>query len=239
MRLHSLEHEPFEGLANIEVWAKNRGHSISRTLIFNNEELPDIGDFDWLFIMGGSMNIYEEEKYPWLKEEKNFIMEAIASKKIVLGVCLGAQLIAAVLGGKVSKNRYREIGWFPVTLTREAKNSSIFSALPSKFMAFHWHGDTFKIPLGATWIAQSEGCANQAFKYGRVIGLQFHLEYSEKSINLMLQNCRDEIVDGKYIQKPDEIVSQISNVHKTKEILNMLLDNIEAQFSNQSDHGST
>jgi len=230
MRIHSLEHEPFEGLANIEVWAKNRGHSISRTLLFNNEELPDIDDFDWLVIMGGSMNIYEEEKYPWLREEKNFIAEAIAGKKIVLGVCLGSQLIADVLGGRVSRNKYKEIGWFPVSLTADAKNSSIFSKFPSRFTAFHWHGDTFKIPPGAARIAQSEGCANQAFEYGRVIGLQFHIEYSIDSINLMLQNCEDEIVEGKYIQAEDEIASHISNVREMNKLLNLLLDNIEREF---------
>ncbi len=232
MRIHSLEHEPFEGLANIEVWAKNKGHSISRTLLFNNEELPDIDDFDWLVIMGGSMNIYEEEKYPWLREEKNFIAEAIASKKIVMGICLGSQLIADVLGGRVSKNRYKEIGWLPVSLTREAKNSPVFSTLPGTFTAFHWHGDTFKIPPGAARMAESEGCANQAFEYGRVIGLQFHIEYSIDSINLMLQNCADEIVDGKYIQAADEIASHISNVYKIKEILSTLLDNIEREYGN-------
>ncbi len=232
MRIHSIEHEPFEGLANIEVWAKNRGHSISRTLLFNNEEFPDIDDFDWLIIMGGSMNIYEEEKYPWLKEEKNFIAEAIAGKKIVLGICLGSQLIGDVLGGRVSKNKYKEIGWFPVSLTADAKNSPVFNTLPKTFTAFHWHGDTFKIPPGAIRIAESEGCANQAFEYGRVIGLQFHIEYSVDSINLMLKNCEDELVDGKYIQAADEIVSQINNVHKIKEILNTLLDNTEREYGN-------
>jgi GMP synthase-like glutamine amidotransferase len=230
MRIHSLEHEPFEGLANIEVWAKSKGHSITRTLLFNNEELPDISEFDWLVIMGGSMNIYEEEKYPWLREEKNFIAEAIANKKIVLGVCLGAQLIADILGGMVSKNKYREIGWFPVRLTKEARNSPIFNGFPEKFIAFHWHGDTFKIPPGAKKIAESEGCANQAFDYGKVVGLQFHLDYSVKSINLMFQNCGDEIVDGKYIQTPDEIVLQINNVAETQRLLNLLLDNMEREF---------
>lgn len=232
MRLHSLEHEPFEGLANIRVWAKKKGHSITRTLLFKNEELPGIDEFDWLFIMGGSMNIYEEEKYPWLASEKNLIAEAIASKKIVLGVCLGSQLIADVLGGKVSRNKYSEIGWFPVTLTKEAGESSIFSALPSKFTVFHWHGDTFSVPPGAARIAQSEGCANQAFEYGRVIGLQFHLEYSAESINLMFKNCGAEIVEGIYIQKPDEIVSRISSVFEIQILLNLLLDNIEKEFGN-------
>ena len=88
----------------------------------------------------------EEEKYPWLAGEKDFIAEAIANKKIVLGVCLGSQLIADVLGGKVSKNKHKEIGWFPVTLTGEAANSSIFNIMPHEFMAFHCHGDTFSIP---------------------------------------------------------------------------------------------
>ncbi len=232
MRIHSLEHEPFEGLANIEIWAKKRGHTISRTLLFNNEELPEMNDFDWLIIMGGSMNIYEEEKYPWLREEKNFIAEAIAGKKIVLGVCLGSQLIADVLGGRVSKNKYKEIGWFHVSLTTDAKNSPVFSKFPDRFTAFHWHGDTFKIPPGAVRIAESEACANQAFEYGRVIGLQFHIEYSVDSINLMLQSCADEIVDGKYIQAADEIALHISNVHKIKEILNTLLDNMEREYGN-------
>jgi len=231
MRIHSLQHEPFEGLGNIEVWAKKKGHNISRTLLFNNEELPDISEFDWLVIMGGSMNIYEEEKFPWLKEEKKFIEQAIADHKILLGVCLGSQLIADVLGGKVSKNQYKEIGWFPVSLTREARDSSIFSSLPAIFTAFHWHGDTFKIPYGAARIAQSEGCVNQAFERGRAIGLQFHLEYSKKSIDLMFKNCGDELVDGKYIQKPDEILSKILNVYEMNETLNLILDNMEGEFA--------
>lgn len=230
MRLHSLQHEPFEGLANIEIWAKNKGHSISRTLLFNSEELPDMGEFDWLVIMGGSMNIYEEEKYSWLAQEKKFIADAIKNKKIVLGVCLGSQLIADVLGGKVSRNKFKEIGWYPVNLTKEARNSSIFSAFPEKFIAFHWHGDTFKIPPGAKRIAESKGCAAQAFEYGRTVGLQFHLEYSMESINLMFQNCGDEIVDGRYIQKPDEIIAKNRNVTETQRLLNFMLDNMEREF---------
>ncbi|MBU4076144.1 MAG: type 1 glutamine amidotransferase [Euryarchaeota archaeon] len=230
MRIHSLEHEPFEGLANIEIWAKNRGHIISRTLLFNGEELPDITDIDWLVIMGGSMNVYEEEKYPWLRDEKNFIAQAIAGKKIVLGICLGAQLIADVLGGKVSRNRYAEVGWFPLTLTEEARNSYIFSSFPPAFTAIHWHGDTFEIPPGAVRIVQSEACANQAFEYGRTIGLQFHLEYSTKSIDLMFTNCGNDIVEGRYIQKPDEIIAQNNNVVETQKLLNLLLDNMEKEL---------
>ena len=106
----------------------------------------------------------------------------------------------------------------------------IFSSLPGTFMAFHWHGDTFKIPRGAARIAQSEGCENQAFEFGRAIGLQFHLEYSKKSIDLMFRNCSDELVDGKYIQTPDEIISKIANVHEMNKTLNLILDNMEREF---------
>lgn len=230
MRIHSLEHEPFEGLANIELWAKSRGHSITRTLLFKNEVFPRAGDFDWLIIMGGSMSTYEEDKYPWLVQEKEFIARAIEHKKIVLGVCLGSQLIAGVLGGRVTRNKYKEIGWHPVTLTEEGKRSPIFSNLPGRFTVFQWHGDTFSIPPGATRVAKSEGCPNQAFQCGCTVGLQFHIEYSTDSINSMFSNCGGDIVDGKFIQKPEEIISRYSNTAGTQKILNLLLDNMEREF---------
>lgn len=231
MRLHYLQHVLFEDSANIEVWARDRGYRISRTLLFNDEKLPQIRSFDWLVIMGGPMNIYEEDKYPWLVREKKFIEKAIASKKIVLGVCLGAQIVADILGGTVYKNNYKEIGWFPVSLTEEAKKSSIFNTLPDTFIPFHWHGDTFNLPPGSIRIAQSEGCANQAFEYdGRVIGLQFHLESSAESINRLIENCGDELVAGKYIQRPDEMLSQRKNLQEINRIMTVLLDNIEREY---------
>lgn len=233
MRIHYLQHVPFEDLANIEVWANKKYHSITRTQLFNEETLPKIDEFDWLIIMGGPMNIYEEDEYPWLTGEKEFIAQAIANKKIVLGICLGGQLIADVLGGKVTKNESVEIGWFPVKLTSNSKRSICFGTFPEEFTAFHWHGDTFEIPLGAVRLAESEACVNQAFEYdGRVIGLQFHIEYSAKSIDLMIQNCGDELVDGKFIQKADEIISRSEHLEGANILLNILLDNVEREFDN-------
>ncbi len=232
MRIHSIEHEAFEGLANIEVWAKKKGHTITRTRLFENQEFPDTNDFDWLVILGGSMNIYEYEKYPWLVTEKKFIADAIAKKKISLGICLGSQLIADVLGGKVSRNKYKEIGWFPVQLTTQGKKSRVFNDFPDRFMAIHWHGDTFSIPDGAIRIAKSQACENQAFEYdnGRVVGLQFHLEYSKTSIDLMFRNCLDDITDGEYIQKPEEILNNIDNVREMNRLLGLILDNMDRKF---------
>lgn len=229
MKLHYLQHIHFENLANIEIWAKDRGHKVSRTRLFNNERLPAMGDFDWLIIMGGPMNIHQEKKYPWLIQEKRFIEKAIKNKKVVLGICLGAQLIADILGGKVYKNKYKEIGWFQVSLTKEAEGSSIFNTLPEKFIAFHWHGDTFDLPSGCIRIATSEGCINQAFEYkSRVVGLQFHLESSERAIDNLIQNCGDEIIKGRYTQKQSEILAKNNNLKKISKTLNLLLDNIQS-----------
>jgi GMP synthase-like glutamine amidotransferase len=231
MRIHYLAHVPFEDLANIEVWARDKGHTVSGTALYDGAELPDTGEFDWLVILGGPMNIYEEKTYPWLVREKEFIAKAIAAKKTVLGICLGAQLIADVLGAKVKRNNFTEIGWFPVTLTPESKRVPIFAALPKKFTAFHWHGDTFDIPPGAVRVAHSGGCKNQAFVYSdRVIGLQFHLEYSLESIKRMLENCEDELVGGEFIQTEEEILAKKGNLRETGVLLNSLLDNIELEF---------
>jgi GMP synthase-like glutamine amidotransferase len=140
MKLHYIQHVPFENSGNIEAWAKANGHSVTKTVLYYDEAFPEPGEYDWLVIMGGPMNVYEEKDYPFLKREKAFIKDAIAKKKRVLGVCLGAQLLSDVLGGKVTANANKEIGWFKVKLTPEAKQSPVFKNLPQEFNAFHWHG---------------------------------------------------------------------------------------------------
>ncbi|MDO8671400.1 MAG: type 1 glutamine amidotransferase, partial [Dehalococcoidia bacterium] len=161
--MHFLQHALFEGPANIVAWAGARGHPVSATALCRGERLPETGDFDWLVIMGGPMNVYEEEEYPWLADEKRLIEKSIAEGKIVLGVCLGAQIIADVLGAPVYKNSDKEIGWHPVFLSQEGRESSVFRGFPDRFVAFHWHGDTFDLPAGCTRLAGSEACQNQAF----------------------------------------------------------------------------
>lgn len=230
MRLHYIQHVPFEDLAKIEEWAKYRGHEISRTLLFDNQELPGLDEFDWLVIMGGPMNIYEENQYPWLLREKRFILDAIASNKIVLGICLGGQLMADVLGGKVHKNAQKEIGWHPVKLTLEGQESRIFKVLPKEFMAFHWHGDTFDIPPQALRAAESEGCANQAFSIGKAVGLQFHLESSVDSIGHLIENCSDELVKGEYIQSPEELLAHTDRFPEINRLMALFLDNMENEM---------
>ena len=206
MRIHYFQHVPFEGLGCIEQWAVEKGHDLSVTKFHLDEAIPRLEEIDWLIVMGGPMNIYEEAEYPWLADEKQFIAQAIRGGKVVLGICLGAQLIADVLGGPVTRNAHKEIGWFPIELTAEAGASGLFDFLPSRLTVLHWHGDTFAVPPGAVRIARSEACENQAFVYdARVVGLQFHIEFTRKSLDAILPNCAGELVRGKYIQTAEEM----------------------------------
>jgi|WetSurMetagenome_2_1015567.scaffolds.fasta_scaffold159462_2 GMP synthase-like glutamine amidotransferase len=230
MRLHCLQHVPFEDMANIEVWAKNKGFPVSRTLLYEGEELPLLSSFDLLVVMGGPMGVHDEAQYPWLKTEKKFIRQSMATGKMVLGICLGAQLIAQVLGANVTKNPQKEIGWFTVRLTPKARNAPLFHGLPEEFMAFHWHGDTFDIPKGAVHIASSEACTDQAFVLGRIYGLQFHLESSPESIEKLIKNCGDELKEAQYIQSAETIRSGMKYLKETDMTLSLLLDNIEAEY---------
>lgn len=227
MRIHYLQHVPFEGLASIETWAKSNENVLSSTQFYQDESLPNVEDFDFLVVMGGPMNIYEENKYSWLIQEKKFIEQALKHDKIILGICLGSQLIADVLGAKVFSNPEPEIGWFPIELTAEAQTSNILKVLPKQLTVFHWHGDTFELPQGAIRMASSEGCQNQAFIYGeKVIGLQCHLEATKSSVQKLIEHGADELVEGKYIQKSKEMLSRADNFQKINDAMNSLLNRL-------------
>jgi len=228
MRIHTLQHVPFEDAANIAVWARTRGYEVTRTRFYADDELPPVADIDWLVIMGGLMNIYEHQAYPWLAGEKQYISEAIRKRRFVLGICLGGQLIADCLGGRVTRNSQREIGWHDVTLAEPAA-SSLLSCLPPQFTAFHWHGDTFSVPPCAVALGSSPGCARQAFQYrDHVLGMQFHLDYAYDSIERMIDNCAHELTAGPYVQTD---MAQLLNHEKTESLkahLFTLLDHCHA-----------
>ncbi len=208
MRIGCLTHVPFEGPAGIADWARARGHSIALTPLYAGVPVPDLGDFDWLLIMGGPMGVGDEAAHPWLAAEKRFIREVIVAGRTVVGVCLGAQLIAEVLGARVYPNPVKEIGWMPVELTQAGHGSPLFGFLPPALEVFHWHGDTFDLPPGALHLARSRSCANQAFVYdGRVLGLQFHLESTPESVTAIVAECADEIVPGPHIQSAERMLA--------------------------------
>jgi GMP synthase (glutamine-hydrolysing) len=208
MKIQVFQHVPFEGLGCIAPWAAAKGHTVSTCGLYQNDPLPGSDQFDWLIVLGGPMGVYDETQYPWLVDEKRQIEAAIHAGKTVLGICLGAQLIAAVLGKKVRRNPYREIGWFPLNLTPAARRDPVFGFLPEVCPAFHWHGDTFEIPVGAIHLASSEACPNQAYLYEkRVLGLQFHLETTLAAAQALVARCADELTAGPFIQKPEQILA--------------------------------
>jgi GMP synthase-like glutamine amidotransferase len=225
MKIHYLQHVPFEGPGCIADWTAARGHTLKATRFFKGDPLPRMADVDWLVVMGGPMGIYDEEEYPWLVAEKTFIREAIQAGKIVLGICLGAQLIADVLGGPVTKNLVREIGWFPLKLTKAAASQLLLAGFSSEMDAFHWHGDTFALPPGSTLLASSAACVNQAFVYdSRVVGFQFHLDMRFDDAQNLVANCQDEIGSGPYMQSPAEILADTARFEKTNRTLFTILD---------------
>jgi|TARA_B100000315_G_scaffold222469_1_gene226552 GMP synthase-like glutamine amidotransferase len=206
MRAHYLQHVPFEGLGSIEPWLHNAGYKISNTRFFDSGVLPEIEDIDLLVVMGGPMSVNDETGYPWLVKEKEFIRSTIEVGRPVVGICLGAQLIANAMGGEVFPNSVKEIGWFPIEAVKSGGNT-VFQ-FPEETEVFHWHGETFNLPKGAVQMAKSKGCVNQAFQIGsNVIGLQFHLETTPVSAQAIVENCRDELVDGEYIQSETDILA--------------------------------
>jgi GMP synthase-like glutamine amidotransferase len=211
MKIRVFQHVEFEGLGLIEPWLRARGHEIEVTRWWAGELASADDDAEWLIVMGGPMNIYQHRDYPWLVAEKAAIAAACGAGKRVLGVCLGAQLIADVLGGKVMQNAEREIGWWPVRGVAAAEAAvggcAMRYAFPLEMMVLHWHGDTFTLPPGATRLAESDGCAQQAFAWGeRVVGLQFHLEMSGGAVRDIAAACADELAaGGRWVQTAEQI----------------------------------
>lgn len=239
MNVHYLQHVAFEGLGSIEDWVRRGGHTLGATHFYRGDPLPAVDAVDLLVVMGGPMNIYEEADHPWLVDEKRFIEQAIAAGRRVLGICLGAQLVADVLGARVYANAEKEIGWFPVEKTESAAASRLFAALPAQLDVFHWHGDTFDIPAGAVHVARSAGCANQAFVYDeRVVGLQFHLETTPASARQIIAHGANELVHGRYIQTPQEMLAEASRFDAINRVMHDLLDRLMTDTSDRAAQAS-
>lgn len=228
MRIHCLQHVPFEDPGAVGAWAASKGHPLTVTALFRGDPLPPVADLDLLVVLGGPMNVYEEEDYPWLRAEKRLIGEAVDGGKKVLGICLGAQLMAEVLGAAVTRMREKEIGWFPVELTEDGLRADLFASLPRRFTAFHWHGDTFSLPPKSVRVAGSEACENQAFLYGdRVVGLQFHLESTRESVIRLVEHCGADLADGPYVQRPEAMLLPAHRFLEVNGLMSAILDRME------------
>ena len=232
MGIHYLQHVPFEGLGSMEPYFTDRGHHLTSTRFFLEEPLPPLSAFDWLIILGGPMGVHDERDYPWLKREKAFIQSAVATGKIVLGICLGAQLIAEALGSKVYRNPCREIGWFPVQWLDHADHTVLEGIFAREFEAFHWHGETFDIPASGHLLASSPACPNQAFIVGdHVIGLQFHLESTPDSVRALIENCGHELGGSGFVQTAADMLAEPGRFLRINMLMDALLEKLERNGS--------
>jgi len=203
VNVHVLQHAPFEGLGSIGPWLERRRARMGWTRLYAGDPLPAPGGVDLLIVLGGPMSVNDEGRLPWLAAEKQALRDWIARDGPVLGVCLGAQLIASALGARVSRAATPEIGWFPIEGVPAPDETF---RLPRACTVFHWHGETFDLPAGAVRLARSAACENQAFQLGRrVIALQFHLEMTRGGARALVENCGDELIPGPYVQTEREL----------------------------------
>lgn len=232
MRIHYLQHVPFENPGIILTWAKEKKYTVTCTKMYEPHTFLSLEDFDWLIVMGGPMNIYEEDEYPWLKEEKKFIEKAIEAEKIVIGICLGAQLIADIIGGYVDQNPKKEIGWFPITWTKYAMENQLFSFFPPSPIVFEWHGDTFlNLPSEAVPLAYNKVCKNQAYVYkNHVFGFQFHLENTKEIIKNLLIFCEEDMTKEAYVQSKEEIVEKSDYMRQNQVWMCQFLNELEKTY---------
>ena len=225
LRVHWFQHVPFEGLGHIEPWLHRTGCKLSCTRFFESPALPDLDVVDFLVVMGGPMSVNDESVYPWLADEKQFIRRFLATGKPLLGICLGAQLIASALGARVYPNREKEIGWFPIEGLPSRDNRAF--RFPSSAEVFHWHGETFDLPSGVIHLARSRPCEHQAFQIGSAIGLQFHLETTPDSARALIEHARHELVDGPFIQTEEKLLAAPSAKYQA---IHQLMDGLLAHL---------
>ena len=200
METYIFQHVAFEGPGAILPYLESKGYHVHLVKLYAGDPVPSSLDVDFAVLMGGPMSALEEDKYPFMVEEKQLCRELFAADKPVLGVCLGAQIMANAFFAPIRQNPEKEIGFYPVTF----ENGFTVNA-------FHWHGETFDIPEYAESIAYSEACRNQGFKMGRSLGLQFHLETTAESLNSLLENCAEELeaalsAKAKYVQAKAHIL---------------------------------
>ena len=234
MRLHLIMHEGFESPGAILDWAVRKDHSVSYTRLFAGEPLPqELKDIDFLIVMGGPQSpatTLEQCPYFDAAKEIEFLRSAIASDKLILGICLGAQLLGEAFGAPFEHSPHKEIGVFELTLTSAAEEDPIISKFPKSFPVAHWHGDMPGLTPESKVLARSEGCPRQIVRYRKkVYGFQCHFEFTLESIEGMIENCAHELVDAAispYIQNAEQLRNH--NYQSCNELLFSFLDYMEA-----------
>lgn len=225
MTMHFLQHVSFEGPGYMLQLFGQNNYTITRTRLWEEAKFPSVDEFDVLVILGGPMCVYDDHQYDWLRKEKVFIQDAIEAQRKIIGICLGAQLIACVLETNIYTNRQKEIGWFPIRFS-PSFSQWLNADMPDEAMVFHWHGDKFDIPYGGENHAFSEACNHQLFTYGQnIIGLQFHLEVTGNTIEQMVEGGQRELTEAAYIQSPATIRSGNEYIAGCNDLMSKILCN--------------
>lgn len=230
MRIVCVRHVPFEGPGWIEDWAAERGHDLVLVDAIT-ECFPDPANVEFLVVLGGPMGAGDVDANPWMVPERELMLACVARRKPVLGICLGAQMLAAALGGSVRRGEQPEIGWYPVRLSATAAGSDVFTGWPSQFVTGHWHGDTFVLPPGVGSAAASEVTPNQAFvaEGGLVVGLQFHLEWTPDDLRTLVECSGEDLsVGGAWVTSPEGLLAEAGHFDTGRTLLFRLLDRMEA-----------
>jgi GMP synthase-like glutamine amidotransferase len=232
LNISCLVHVPFEGPAIIADWAGEKKHRLHLTKLYEDDPFPDRSNTDMVVLMGGPMSVFDYHVHPRMQEEIDWTGDFIRSGKPALGICLGAQIIAASLGAKVYPGKYQEIGWHNVEFLPALGDYRIWKDLPESRKAFHWHGDTFDIPRDAIRIAASRAYPNQGFIFGNhVIALQFHLEAAPASVRGLAENCRHQLVPGPHVQTEEEILEETRYFESNQRLMFQLLDYLRSRIS--------
>jgi GMP synthase-like glutamine amidotransferase len=222
-----LKHVPFEGPGAIAHWIDRNGLNLEFCPWYKEPVIKPPEEYAAIVIMGGPMNVHDNDSYPWLPLELDYLRRALVTPVPILGFCLGSQLLALALGANVTRNAYKEIGWFEVTKHPLAESSPVLQGFPATFMTMHWHGDTFSLPQDALPLGSSAACQNQGFVWqNRVVGLQFHPEFTESGLESIIDQCRDELISDPFIQSEQQILANRHLLPEQHEMLFRLFDRL-------------
>lgn len=210
MKILYILHADFETPGVIAAWATEKGYHQTYVRPFKGEKLSSHSSFDLIVSMGGPQDAVTLDTL-YLKEEVNFLRDAMKAKIPVLGFCLGAQLMGAALGAPAERSPHKEIGIFPITLSQDGLNDPILSQCEDEFPVFHWHGDMPGLTKESLVLAKSEGCPRQIVRYSSTAyGFQCHPEMTQKGAMDLIKNCPNDFVAGKYIQHQSRFFHTIS-----------------------------
>lgn len=225
LRIRCLLHNALGGEIHLPIWARQRGYEWTEILVPEAVRLPTPADTDCLVVLGGPMSAWEDARYPWLSAEKRLLEAFIAAGRPVLGICLGAQLLAEVLGAQTYRGPHQEIGWFDVDTTPQSQTHRLGALLPARFETFLWHGDTFDIPAGAVHLARSTAYPHQAFAWERVLALQFHLENRPDWVERLVARDADQLIASRTVQSAQAILATAPAAYRANNrLMEQLLD---------------